>query len=850
MITQAVTVTEKVTQNIIIGRRGTHGTEQIVFDISYLIENYGAGTAALLVKRSQDETAYPASISQSGNSVTWVIEEVDTAFKGHGECELYWYVNGALAKTILYGVTVLRDIGDTPVDPPDPYETWIDYLTQLGTETFEAANAAAESAADAETAQGLAEDAQAGAETAEENAEASALKSEGFAVGEQNGTPVASGSPYYQNNAEYYAGQASNSATSAGNAQTAAETAQGKAEDAQEAAETAQGKAEDAQSAAEIAVTHYPKIENGYWYVWQNGGWVNTGVDARGIAGRGITKTEASKTSTSGLVDTYTVTVTYTDGNTDTFTFNVTNGEDGYNPVVTIATITGGHRITITDKDHPSGQHFDVMDGSDGITPTVTITPITGGHNVAFDYGSGDPRNTDFDVMDGEVSSSDLQAVADAKAPVIIDHAEGDIAAFVDGADGMPLKECVISIEPVQSGSGDPSPDNVRPISGWTGANVTRTGKNLLWLEDGTDTTMSRRTATALNNVLTVTATGRVASKHFLGGTSTIYGSSKPTFPSGTYTFTQKVISNSTEATILLTPHIGLADGTYEMKTVGVPFTVSQPFHMSDIDNSTSVTWANGMSVSFELCLAVGNDTTFESNVKSSLSIPFGSTVYGGSLDVNTGVLTVTYGFVDLGSLSWISETSTVAGLFRVTSGTWGSLELPLPKYLGNLICSQYKGVKVSGYSSVLNGEISVTNSAASPFLRVRDEGKTNLTAEQFQTAVNGVQLVYELATPLTYQLTTAQQLTTLLGLNNIWADTGDTSVDYCCDTKLFIEKLTAPTEDDLIADHAISSGTFFMTSGNNLYLATANIANGAQIIEGTNATKLSLADALNTINS
>ena len=46
------------------------------------------------------------------------------------------------------------------------------------------------------------------AELAEQGAEADALKSEGFAVGEQNGTPVTSGSPYFENNAEYYAGVA------------------------------------------------------------------------------------------------------------------------------------------------------------------------------------------------------------------------------------------------------------------------------------------------------------------------------------------------------------------------------------------------------------------------------------------------------------------------------------------------------------------------------------------------------------------------------------------------------------------------------------------------------------------
>ena len=55
------------------------------------------------------------------------------------------------------------------------------------------------------------------------------------------------------------------------------------------------------------------------------------------------------------------------------------------------------------------------------------------------------------------------------------------IASFT--AVSAALRELVISIDPVQSGSGDPSPDNVRPISGWTGANLHITRSNLY---DGT----------------------------------------------------------------------------------------------------------------------------------------------------------------------------------------------------------------------------------------------------------------------------------------------------------------------------------------------------------------------------
>lgn len=59
-------------------------------------------------------------------------------------------------------------------------------------------------------------------EAALAEAEADALKAEGYAQGTQDGTPVGSGSPYYQNNAKYYKEQADMDATNAGNSATSA----------------------------------------------------------------------------------------------------------------------------------------------------------------------------------------------------------------------------------------------------------------------------------------------------------------------------------------------------------------------------------------------------------------------------------------------------------------------------------------------------------------------------------------------------------------------------------------------------------------------------------------------------
>ena len=59
-------------------------------------------------------------------------------------------------------------------------------------------------------------------------------------------------------------------------------------------------------------------------------------------------------------------------------------GEDGVSPEIEIEPITGGHTVTITDAEHPSGQSFDVMDGEDG----QPGTPGTPGGSLPRSAGS------------------------------------------------------------------------------------------------------------------------------------------------------------------------------------------------------------------------------------------------------------------------------------------------------------------------------------------------------------------------------------------------------------------------------------------------------------------------------
>lgn len=85
------------------------------------------------------------------------------------------------------------------------------------------------------------------------------------------------------------------------------------------------------------------------------------------------------------------------------------------------------------------------------------------------------------------------------KVSIIYNTASGAIASFDDGADGMPLKELAVNIEPVQA-AGTPTPGTPLPISGWTGCNVTRAGKNLLDIDSVTSGAVDPDTGEVIPN--------------------------------------------------------------------------------------------------------------------------------------------------------------------------------------------------------------------------------------------------------------------------------------------------------------------------------------------------------------
>ena len=148
-------------------------------------------------------------------------------------------------------------------------------------------------------------------------------------------------------------------------------------------------------------------------------------------------------------------------------------------------------------------------------------------------------------------------------------------------------------------------------------------------------------------------------------------------------------------------------------------------------------------------------------------------TVYGGTLDVTTGNLTVDRAMVDLGAKNWYP--STAAGRTRFRTSITDIERISSPNVRAPMLCSAYKTETANNTYTGKQG-ISLQQNEADVY--VYDAQRESMTTADFKTAMSGVQLAYKLATPQTYQLTPTE-VTTLLGDNTIWASTGDVSVNY-----------------------------------------------------------------------
>jgi len=347
-----------------------------------------------------------------------------------------------------------------------------------------------------------------------------------------------------------------------------------------------------------------------------------------------------------------------------------------------------------------------------------------------------------------------------------IERAVGSIASFETEMAAI-VKSVKAEFEPVQEGEGDPSPENVRPITGRVSVNIEARGKNLF----------------DKNNYNYIKAyflpNGKVISNN---GHTLVY---LPCKPNTTYTASRiRTVSNERFGLAWTNENeVKIGTATYGGKMAANSGTVGDKVWLTVTTGSDATYllvwawWSSSVNAAESLQIELGSTaTSYEPYSGSTIPISWADEagmVYKGNAVINrdgSATVTATMASVDAGTLTWGAYNAPYGKCFYGTP--------PTPKQGWRGLSSDYVQHQI-GFTQIENGEFT-TGSGAGYAVFVRDDRYTSGTTQEFKAAMQGVQFVYELATPVTYTLTPQEVLRTLRGENNLWSDAnGDTTVDY-----------------------------------------------------------------------
>ena len=327
----------------------------------------------------------------------------------------------------------------------------------------------------------------------------------------------------------------------------------------------------------------------------------------------------------------------------------------------------------------------------------------------------------------------------------------------------------VVQIEPVQEGEGDPSPENVRPIRGWEAVNVFRYGKNLFpnFIKD---------TDYPGGSTVKVNADGSITI-HKVAGES-INQSAKIALPAG-----ECIIWNGLDSGNKIYLQIGWSTAAAAtLSTAAITYKHSG----GEIDLYLySDTQTTGDITLFPTLIPSDKELLYKPYHGETFTVALGQTVYGGTLDVGSGMLTVT------------NKSVTVTG-----TGDFTLIEIPSWSIAGKeyamvttntkdravgydkLICDKLKVGSVSTSGNVWS--LMGNSGGYEVYFKVPGESYEHAKRALIDLAPT---IVYELKNPVTAQLT-PQEIRALSGINTLYADAGDVAVSGYSDPNTIINSL------------------------------------------------------------
>ena len=339
-----------------------------------------------------------------------------------------------------------------------------------------------------------------------------------------------------------------------------------------------------------------------------------------------------------------------------------------------------------------------------------------------------------------------------------------------------------VSWEPVQEGSGDPSPDNIRPIIGRDAVSVTRCGKNLF------------------NKYGLVVGAPVYGEDGVISSYKDVAVAYVKVAPGAQYSISFRQTDNTTLYTRIafLTKSMKFIKREYMLiSTLGEyvkqTFTVTTDCEWIQFGMNNGRTFNYNFDVFF---VAGGSPAIDEPYTGDTYNIALPETVYGGTLDVETGVVTVDRRLI---SKSDITNADAGTGSHQISGAGAGCFVYRLgdventAAHITNtkILCTS---MPVSSQNVLYNGGNGGVVGLAvwwGTSIGIGTGDKTIETVSAFKEwwESNGGDMVYPLATPYTIQLT-PQQISALSGVNTIYTDADGLVVTGAEDPKHTITEL------------------------------------------------------------
>lgn len=323
---------------------------------------------------------------------------------------------------------------------------------------------------------------------------------------------------------------------------------------------------------------------------------------------------------------------------------------------------------------------------------------------------------------------------------------------------------------------------NICPISGWNAVKAARTSQNLLPVSASTTTLYGVTFTVDDRGAVTAVGTSTAGNKSVLD-----YGHAylRP----GTYILSGCPAGGTDETYRLRLGIGGYADTALTVdRGGGREFTITEPMdlyvriYIQPAAGAVNQTWLPMIRLADDSATWTPSEAEVE-----DVALP--TTVYGGTLDVTKGILTVDRGFVTWnGSESWTLSGGekvrcniyALQNLIKRPASASEVLEGLQASYLtAQTDNATYRGT--IGISCQTNGAVGVT---------LTGEATTVDTVKAYLTE-HPLQVVYPLATHQTYTLTPTE-VKTLLGENRIYANAGQVTVKYRADIKKKVDILWA----------------------------------------------------------